>query len=293
MLVNSNQLSTKPNLTNYARKYTEAEIEADREYKIKYKHERTEWLRANCTPKEFAYITGENLDDIDDLYCAIDLRWQVHLLRQKNPKLLVCARHTMIHSMVYNWLTDAPLVNMHGQRLPPGVLYDLKHDHSLVLPINLSHGDSMSIRFKTIREGKSIDQLDVRLDQKSEITVRVNDGVYKGWIQQIWAGSQMAFAVLLQGGSQGLTNFVHEVASDFFGSNLPKEISTFLPESKICFACHRPLKDEISKAIGHGPTCAKRLNIPHNLTVANEIVQKRNDYFLWLDLIRASQSTAK
>ena len=42
-----------------------------------------------------------------------------------------------------------------------------------------------------------------------------------------------------------------------------------------CISCDRPLRDEVSKAIGIGPDCAAGLGIKHSLSTAHKMVQRR------------------
>ncbi len=43
-----------------------------------------------------------------------------------------------------------------------------------------------------------------------------------------------------------------------------------------CICCARPLRDEVSKAIGIGPDCAAGLGIPHNLSTAHKAAKARD-----------------
>lgn len=43
-----------------------------------------------------------------------------------------------------------------------------------------------------------------------------------------------------------------------------------------CHHCNRPLKDEISKIVGFGPSCAKSLRIPHTMEFARKVKSHRD-----------------
>lgn len=56
---------------------------------------------------------------------------------------------------------------------------------------------------------------------------------------------------------------------------MPDRFMALLDRSEDCCVCGRSLKDEVSKLLGVGPTCAAQLHLPHNLKVANERLQLR------------------
>jgi hypothetical protein len=48
-----------------------------------------------------------------------------------------------------------------------------------------------------------------------------------------------------------------------------------LDSSEGCAMCGRPLRDEVSKLVGVGPTCAKQHHIPHSIEAANRRLELR------------------
>lgn len=53
--------------------------------------------------------------------------------------------------------------------------------------------------------------------------------------------------------------------------------SALLARGERCCVCRRPLKDEVSKLLGIGPDCARQMQLPHNLEIANRLLQRRRE----------------
>lgn len=56
-----------------------------------------------------------------------------------------------------------------------------------------------------------------------------------------------------------------------------ENFAALLAHSTGCGSCGRPLKDEVSKMIGIGPTCASLLGIKHNIENANRVLARRRE----------------
>jgi hypothetical protein len=64
------------------------------------------------------------------------------------------------------------------------------------------------------------------------------------------------------------------MADDFGGPDLDKVLA-LLDGSSGCAICGRDLKDEISKLVGVGPSCAKQFGIPHSMAAASKRLRLR------------------
>jgi hypothetical protein len=57
----------------------------------------------------------------------------------------------------------------------------------------------------------------------------------------------------------------------------PDNFAALLDRSEQCCVCGRALRDHVSTLLGIGPTCAKQMQLPHGLTVADKIQQRRRE----------------
>jgi hypothetical protein len=59
--------------------------------------------------------------------------------------------------------------------------------------------------------------------------------------------------------------------------NQPDNFYALLARGLRCSCCGRPLKDEVSKLLGVGPSCAKEMGIAHNVETANRVLACRRE----------------
>lgn len=85
-------------------------------------------------------------------------------------------------------------------------------------------------------------------------------------------------AVVLRFGDQSVAD---RVAETFRAIKEHCEVgfAAALDGMKACAVCKKRLRDEISKLIGIGPTCAKRLGIEHNIAMAKRALEIRRRRF--------------
>ena len=57
----------------------------------------------------------------------------------------------------------------------------------------------------------------------------------------------------------------------------PENFYALLDNSEGCAICGRPLRDEISKLIGVGPSCAHSNDIPHSMEAASKRLERRRE----------------
>jgi Family of unknown function (DUF6011) len=57
----------------------------------------------------------------------------------------------------------------------------------------------------------------------------------------------------------------------------PDDLMALLMPSNKCCCCGRPLKDEISKTLNIGPSCAKLMRLPHDIATANRVLARRRE----------------
>lgn len=114
-------------------------------------------------------------------------------------------------------------------------------------------------------------------DPKLSIIPHLADGIVRAtglWKSTEYYESDHSAVVLFHGGDQALAD---RVAATL---RLIKEHDNFfalLDGSTGCAICGRPLRDEVSKLINIGPECARKINRPHNLKAASEIVRRRRE----------------
>jgi hypothetical protein len=70
-------------------------------------------------------------------------------------------------------------------------------------------------------------------------------------------------------------DIVDRVARTLAAIRSEDEYYALLDASEGCAMCGRPLRDEVSKLVGVGPTCAKEHRIPHSIEAANRRLELR------------------
>jgi hypothetical protein len=73
-----------------------------------------------------------------------------------------------------------------------------------------------------------------------------------------------------------LLTCAHLVGTDVRGPD-SDNFAALLDRSEHCCVCGRALRDHVSTLLGIGPDCAKQMRLPHGLTVANKILQRRRE----------------
>jgi hypothetical protein len=110
------------------------------------------------------------------------------------------------------------------------------------------------------------------------VTTDAGDGLhrYDGVLSHGMVCEMATYAVLFRPGTP--QSVADRTATTLRLINLDSNnFMALLDRSEHCCVCRRPLRDEVSKLLGIGPDCARQMGLPHNLTVANQILARRRE----------------
>jgi len=245
----------------------------EQQYQVK-KQERAKWEEDFITTEKRTEIEAlaKSYKDEDFTECYLDALYAAHKARQKFTYGVVAATTPFWHSTLFTWLTDSE----------DGILHDLERDYTFTVPLALPDEGAVNIKFHTKRFGDSPSQLNVRLADKAELVGHLGDVFFRGSIEQTFAGDMTTYLVFVTGKNQQIADTIAAVLFKFLDGHHPKEFAGYLAPSLKCMTCSRPLLDEISKAVGLGATCAKKLGVPHSFAAAETTLQARAQHAQWL-----------
>jgi hypothetical protein len=153
---------------------------------------------------------------------------------------------------------------------------------SVTLPF-IMQGGEFSVTFTT-EQYRGLSKSDgdtVHTSLKSAKRLRIGSdhGIYHGELIADH-GCEMSYEIvsLPAGTPQDVADRVAKAWRAIIDVELPKDYATVMPLSGRCGVCHRPLADQISKTLGIGPDCARRLGVPHNAETASTIITKRHKF---------------
>jgi hypothetical protein len=133
----------------------------------------------------------------------------------------------------------------------------------------------------TTSEGKHYHHIHCDGDPKLRVTAHTDDGVKclaDGYIRHVSYEMSSEAVTFKPGTPQDIVDRVGctfaAMSDDGTGPDLDR-ILALLDGSTGCAICGRPLRDEISKLIGVGPTCAKQYGVPHSMAAASKRLQLR------------------
>jgi hypothetical protein len=144
--------------------------------------------------------------------------------------------------------------------------------HSIVLRLALIGGGEVELRMKShvsIINGDKSEHLD------SEMAMTIVDSEssssYRGKL--LYDGFEMQCAIYATRGCP--EELINRVDRTLKAIEEWESLCALLAPSERCFCCARPLRDEVSKIIGVGPDCAKRIGISHGWDTATMVLEYR------------------
>ena len=125
-------------------------------------------------------------------------------------------------------------------------------------------------------------------DTEMRVTADAGDGLkrYTGTIDKIGCEMNPAAVLFLPGTPQAIADrvaatfrlltFREGIGSSCRGPDR-ENFAALLDRSTQCSVCGRALRDHVSTLLGIGPSCARDMGLPHGLTIANIILQRRHE----------------
>ena len=146
------------------------------------------------------------------------------------------------------------------------------------VPLHIE-GGSITVTFESTKIRRSDGDVDTWIEDRSPIAGVIDGEYVRGAMVRDCAEKSFATIQMARGVRQKHADRIAELM-DYINANinLPQDLSVILAGSDKCFECGRKLDDAISKTLLVGPSCAKKIGVPHNAEMAQRISEARRDY---------------
>jgi len=146
------------------------------------------------------------------------------------------------------------------------------------VPLHIE-GGSITVTFESTKIRRSDGDVDTWIEDRSPIAGVIDGEYVRGAMVRGCAEKPFATIQMARGVRQKHADRIAELM-DYINANinLPQDLSVILAGSDKCFECGRKLDDAISKTLLVGPSCAKKIGVPHNAEMAQRISEARRDY---------------
>ena len=146
------------------------------------------------------------------------------------------------------------------------------------VPLHIE-GGSITVTFESTKIRRSDGDVDTWIEDRSPIAGVIDGEYVRGAMVRGCAEKPFATIQMARGVRQKHADRIAELM-DYINANinLPQDLSVILAGSDKCFECGRKLDDAISKTLLVGPSCAKKIGVPHNAEMAQKISEARRDY---------------
>jgi ribosomal protein S14 len=147
---------------------------------------------------------------------------------------------------------------------------------SVTLPF-LMEGGEFSLTFQSEKYQDDHFGIKTRILGAKHRRVKSEHGICFGEVKSDCGEMNYDVVILPNGTPQEVADRVAAAYSKIVQLDMPTDYPAIAPLRESCMVCGRPFTDAVSRVIGLGRVCFRRLGLPHGSEAANRIIQRRRE----------------